>query len=404
MQPRGQNQSISQLSPQLPTSLNSLSAQTQNAYRIPPPKIYTLTHHTHQVTEVSFHPNGEFFASSSYDKSVAIWSVPQKKVIFNLPNHHFSYVTTVDWQPSPSNLIASAGVDGRVLIFDLNASKFAQTLSSSSKSNYQTQEYETSITGSGYGNPNDYAKWNGAEHNGPVLCVRWHQNGNIIGSVSEDRHFFLIEPQSKNGKPVHTFCSTTPLKRLIWSQCGRYVALCGRDSILILTYPDLQLFSALPQSFKSEAAEWNAEGELAFIGEDGDPYVFDTNTGMVRAVGKEIFEAPPDDKLVMEQNLNSENDESDNEDNLNSAERLYNKSENTFTHNSSTNDLEFKGNRMINKVSENARRRMRKGAQGYSVLSNFYIQGSASCLSWSPHELSPMLAVGSKAQSVTLWR
>lgn len=60
--------------------------------------------------------------------------------------------------------------------------------------------------------------------------------------------------------------------------------------------------------------------------------------------------------------MNSENDESDNEDNLNSAERLYNKSENTFTHNSSTNDLEFKGNRMINKVSENARRRMRKGA------------------------------------------
>ena len=69
--------------------------------------------------QVSFHPSGNFLASSSLDGSIKIFDLLEARPVFDLLGHE-KPVTAVAFSPKTGSTIASGGKDSLVFLWQSN--------------------------------------------------------------------------------------------------------------------------------------------------------------------------------------------------------------------------------------------------------------------------------------------
>ncbi|RHY13867.1 hypothetical protein DYB38_011501, partial [Aphanomyces astaci] len=127
--------------------------------------IERLTGHQQPVNDLSFSPDGRYFASASFDKKVKIWNGKDGKFVATL-NGHVGAVYQVCWS-SDSRMIVSASKDSTIKVWELaNLKNAKETLSG---------------------------------HADEVYALDWSPNGQKVASGSKDR---TIKMYVRYGKRV----------------------------------------------------------------------------------------------------------------------------------------------------------------------------------------------------------
>ena len=87
---------------------------------------FFVTGHNNWVLDIEWHPNGQWFASSSWDKTVRVWSVDTGREIQRLIAHN-QMVRSVTWIEELPVLI-SAGEDGKIIVWDVQENKLMKVV------------------------------------------------------------------------------------------------------------------------------------------------------------------------------------------------------------------------------------------------------------------------------------
>jgi eukaryotic-like serine/threonine-protein kinase len=88
--------------------------------------IRKVTGHAGPLTGVSYHPNGNLIATSSWDRTIRLWDAPTGDLRSSLMGHH-DWVLHVAFSPDGGR-IASGGADGAIKIWDAGTSQELWTL------------------------------------------------------------------------------------------------------------------------------------------------------------------------------------------------------------------------------------------------------------------------------------
>ncbi len=101
--------------------LSNPLAQVQNATLS-----HTLTGHSKEVYSVAISPDGQILASGSYDSTIQLWHLPDRKPLRNL-NGHSSKVKSVAFSPDGQTLASGSG-DNTIKLWNLRTGKPLRTL------------------------------------------------------------------------------------------------------------------------------------------------------------------------------------------------------------------------------------------------------------------------------------
>lgn len=208
----------------------------------------------------------------------------------------------------------------------------------------------------------------------------------------------------------------------------------------VIAFPEMAVVATFPQMHNSTCVEWNSENQLAFIGEDGNAAVFDAPSGELRRAKARRpkrttarrRERDPDElsgwmsmedfssdqtllryfnklrKIRMNEADKSQMESSDIRTNPSERNRTrghkagsaddgeYEEEEEESIRSSFDESGEEEGdeNNAIFKEADDA---------DEDAESPRYSEGTTTCLVWSPHDNSPLLAVGSSKKNVSIW-
>lgn len=111
--------------------------------------------HRMNVSAISWSPNGNRYLSASYDCSIRIWDRLSEKNIV-LKRFHQHYIRCAEWHPTKNNIIASAGDDKKLCVWQYNS---------------KTSRWKPEIKGS-------CAHW--------IRCMAWSHDGRAIACGDEE--------------------------------------------------------------------------------------------------------------------------------------------------------------------------------------------------------------------------
>ncbi|MFB2770574.1 CHAT domain-containing protein [Pelatocladus sp. BLCC-F211] len=171
--------------------------------------IKTLTEHTGEVTNVSFSNDGKILASASGDKTIKLWNVATGEVVKTLTGHT-SWVWGVSFSPD-GKILASASGDKTIKIWDVTTGQVIKTLKGHT---FEVQGVIFSPNGEILASASEdktVKLWDvttGKEintlkgHNSQVLSVSFSNDGKILASASEDKTVKLWDVTT--GKEIKT--------------------------------------------------------------------------------------------------------------------------------------------------------------------------------------------------------
>jgi polyadenylation factor subunit 2 len=117
----------------------------------------TLYGHKNTVTKVAWNNNGNWLATASRDQLIKLYDIRAMKELVSLKGHH-KEVTSLAWNPLNESVLASGGMDGTLLFWDLGAKG--------------SDEPATRIP---------YA------HDMAIWDLQWHPAGHMLATGSNDR-------------------------------------------------------------------------------------------------------------------------------------------------------------------------------------------------------------------------
>ncbi|MBV8999229.1 MAG: WD40 repeat domain-containing protein [Solirubrobacterales bacterium] len=123
-------------------------------------RLRTLTGHTDHVDSVAFSDDGSVLASGSFDHSVILWDPRSGRQLGDPLLGHQAQVSSVSFLPSDARMLASAGDDGTVMMWD-TVTRLAEPL---------------------------------AEYENPVQSVAFSGDGGLLASGSTDDTVRLMAP------------------------------------------------------------------------------------------------------------------------------------------------------------------------------------------------------------------
>ncbi|XP_057544253.1 transcriptional corepressor LEUNIG-like isoform X2 [Amaranthus tricolor] len=146
----------------------------------------------HLITDVRFHPSSEFFATSSYDKTVQIWDTADpSKSLFALSGHN-DHVMSLDFHPRKMDLLCSSDCNDEIRFWDMKDYNCLRVFKGAIKQvRFQPQLGRLLATASGNGvnifnvETGDF-EFDLKGHQSEVRSICWDVTGNYIASVSEE--------------------------------------------------------------------------------------------------------------------------------------------------------------------------------------------------------------------------
>ncbi|KOP27268.1 hypothetical protein AMR41_06940 [Hapalosiphon sp. MRB220] len=265
-----------------------------------------LEGHENIVQNISYSPDGEMFATASFDNTVKLWR-PDGSFITTLAGHT-QPVMSVSFSPD-GQTIASASQDGTVKLWDRNG-KYKQTINAHSDGVISVRfspDSQAIATGS-YDQTAKLWSLDGnllatlQGHNGAVRQVIFSPDGNRIFTFSEDK---TIKLWTRTGKFLKTLTQHTgAIKSADFSQYGQFFVTASLDKTVKLWNQEGQLLRTLnhPQEVWSvsisddgqKIASGSADGTIQLWTRDGS--LIDTWTGHDGLISSLDFS--PDGKIL----------------------------------------------------------------------------------------------------------
>lgn len=191
--------------------------------------------HEDIVLSLSWAPNGRRLASASWDKTVAIWDVPEGTQLLGIQNP--GWITTVAWSPH-SDQVAFGGYDQAIHVY-------------------------SGVTGEAVKKLTGHTDW--------VQSLAWSPDGKLLASSGYDREVFIWDLETD--QIVGTLAGGESLVTVVeWSPCGRYLAGGSHTGTVhiwdvssgevLYTYPGqmlgLQTLAWSPQGDQLAMTEYNS--------------------------------------------------------------------------------------------------------------------------------------------------
>ena len=257
---------------QVPTTLPATpvpakSSRGSNVPHIPPMSnmLFVCNGHSGRVTALAWSPNGKWFASASYDKTVQVWEAASGRQLLTYKDHR-DRVNALAWSPDSTQL-ASASNDGTVRVWNALS---GSTIFTYSGHNGPVHTLSWSPTYSAYGNalPSQIASagidktvhiWDATQgtnlyifrqHTDAVHAVAWSPDGRRIASAGEDHNVLVWYPFREQPKKSFftTFTSFLSAQRdivkmqshtervngLAWSPDSKYIASASSDRWVLI--------------------------------------------------------------------------------------------------------------------------------------------------------------------------
>lgn len=147
------------------------------------PRVAVNAAHSQRIAQVSFHPMGDFFASSSYDMTWKLWDVnrPEQEILEQ--EGHAKEVYLIAFHPD-GGLLATGGLDAIGLLWDLRSGRKIASLQDHAKGIYcmdfAPNGYHLA-TGSGDNSVKIWDLRKGANDNTPLFSIPAHSR--IVSDV-----------------------------------------------------------------------------------------------------------------------------------------------------------------------------------------------------------------------------
>ena len=212
----------------------------------------TLTGHTHIVNGISFSPDGKILASSSLDKTIRLWQMPNGKLLRTLTGHTYT-VNGISFSPD-GKILASSSSDKTIRLWQMPDGRPLATLSCYT---YGLNKISFSNDGqllASCSNDKTIRLWqipdgrplatlNG--HTDYIQGISFSPNGKILASYSNDKTIRLW--QIPDGRPLATLNGHTDFVRAIsFSPNGKILASSSNDkTIRLWQMPDGRPLAAL---------------------------------------------------------------------------------------------------------------------------------------------------------------
>ncbi len=153
--------------------------------------------HTHEVTSVSFSPDGRLLASGSWDKTIKLWRVADGALVRTLTGHT-RWVESVSFSPD-GRLLASGGGDETIKLWRVADGSLVRTL---------------------------------RRHAWQVNSVVFSPDGRLLASGGQDYTIKLW--RVSDGSLVRTLTGHSPVNSVSFSPDGRLLASGSRDNTIKL--------------------------------------------------------------------------------------------------------------------------------------------------------------------------
>ncbi|MBD2459081.1 AAA-like domain-containing protein [Nostoc sp. FACHB-87] len=281
-----------------------------------------LSGHKDWVNCVCFSPDGKRIASSSRDNTVIIWGANGEKI---MTIQGYAWITSVIFHPKQHSILAIAGDDNKVKLFNLDEAKFlnndkiledrqalqvfsGHTAWVSALSFNQTGETIASVSGDNSIRIWSLHKLNSFKHTNWVNSVSFDSDGRILASGSSD---CTIKLWNLKGELIQTLKGHKKgVMSVRFSPDGYLLASGGDDCTIKIWKRDhnsqfQELFTLKSHSRSVKSVRFNRKGNLLASGSDDskiklwNPYTGEEiHTFLGHTKGVRSVRFSPDDTLL----------------------------------------------------------------------------------------------------------
>jgi WD40 repeat protein len=211
------------------------------------------SHHKGNVSSVAFSPDGELMATAGDDSDIAVWDVRrliiygqqtgegvQPKPKFDLKGGHTGPVHALAFSPSENGILASAGSDGKVSLWEVRSQKLIATLEKHEKAILAIAFSPDGALIATGGEDNLVKLWNVSArrldqtleggHGEPVNSVKFSPDGKLLATASDDDTVKLWDIQTRKELTPPLKGHLAGVRSVAFSPDGLSVATASKDS------------------------------------------------------------------------------------------------------------------------------------------------------------------------------
>jgi WD40 repeat protein len=211
------------------------------------------SHHKGNVSSVAFSRDGEWMATAGDDKEIAIWNVrrlilygnqtredSQLKPLYGLKEGHTEPISALAFSPSEKEILASAGADGKVKLWDLKSKQAMATLAEQKEAVLAIAFSPDGAVLATAGADNVVKLWNVSSrrldktleggHKEPVNSVQFSTDGKLLATASDDDSVKLWDIQIGKESAPPFKGHLAAVRSVAFSPDGKRLATASKDS------------------------------------------------------------------------------------------------------------------------------------------------------------------------------